>query len=273
MTEQHQVLFVPDQFATIQAAVDAVSGPVSIVVQPGLYRESIRVFGKQNVVIQSARLSRRGVTIAGVDGPAAIHTANSTLHLSGIAVRTESRLRGILAEDGHINLQECLVAGNRADPGADGQAGAGMLCRRSRVHIQKSAILANVAYGDVVLGAGLFLDECEAEIAGTTIQGNAAYASRQAQGGGMYVRGITMRMWRSRVTDNFLSASNCRGGGVYITEPSRCDFGGSVVTGNDCLEGAGGGIYIADGAMSVAVHRNTFVRQNSPTDVEAPAAG
>ena len=272
MAEQHEVLFVPDQFATIQAAVDAASGPVSIVVQPGLYRESIHVFDKQSIVIQSARLSRRGVTIAGADGPAAIHIANSTLHLSGIAVRSESRLRGILAENGHINLQECVVAGNRADPGSSGQAGAGMLCRRSHVHIQKSAIIANVAYGEVVLGAGLFLDECEAEIAGTTIQGNAAYASGEAQGGGMYLRGIAMRMWRSRVTDNFLSASNCRGGGVYITEPRRCDFGGSVVTGNDCLEGAGGGIYIADGATSVGVHRNTFVRQNSPNDVEARAA-
>ena len=264
MFEQPDFYLVPQQFATVQAAVDAVTRPATIIVQPGLYRECVRVIAKQSVVIQSARLSRRGVTVTGTDGPAAIHSVDSELHLSGIAVRTDAQSRGILVEGGLVNLHECLVAGNRVS-----DLGAGMLCRGARVRLQKSAILANVIHGDgAAYGAGVYLEDCDAEIAGSTIQGNAAYASHDARGGGLYLRGVKLRMWRSRVTDNFLVSANGRGGGVYVTDPRRCDFGGSVVTGNDCPGGAGGGIFIADGAANVHVHHNTFVRQNNPTDVE-----
>jgi len=34
-----EILFVPAQYATLQAAVDAVSGPATIIVSPGLYNE------------------------------------------------------------------------------------------------------------------------------------------------------------------------------------------------------------------------------------------
>lgn len=216
----------------MQQAIDAASGETTIVVQPGVYAESLRVIGKASVIIESARLSRRGVTITGAGEPAAIHVRDSALHLSGIAIRTDGVLLGILAEESHVNLQECVVVGNRG----------GLRCVRSRVHLQKSAILANVIDG------GVSLESCDAQIAGCTIQGNT--------GGGAFLRDVKLRMWRSRVTDNW-------GGGVRIVDPRQCDFGGSVITGND-----GGGITIANGAARVAIHRNTFVRQNYPTDVE-----
>lgn len=266
MTLQQDIFLVPEQFPTLQAAIDAAVGPASIIVQPGLYKESLRLLNKESIVIQSARLSRRGVTLAGSGGLAVVDVRHSQLHASGISIRSDRGLRGIFAEDAHVNLQECLVAGNRSD-----SSGAGMLCRRSRVHLQKSAILANVLRcdGDVAAcGGGLYLEACDVEIAGSTIQANVIYAARRAFGGGAYFSDVKLRMWRSRVTDNLLVADDCAGGGVYLAQPRQSVFGGSVLTGNDAGNGKGGGIFVAGDRQHVSIHRNSFARQNHPNDVE-----
>ncbi|HZE12535.1 MAG TPA: right-handed parallel beta-helix repeat-containing protein [Chthoniobacterales bacterium] len=265
----HEVILVPQQFATIQAAVDAVAGPATIVVEPGVYSESISVVEKKTLIIQSARLSRRGVTIRGFEGLAVIHAVRSQLHLSGLCIRSDSRLRGLLVDDGQINLQECVVAGNRIDGSPN--AGAGMLCRRSNVRLQKSAIIGNAigsASGTTSAGGGLYLEDCVAEIAGTTIQANVVYGSGQARGGGVALVGSKVRMWRSRVTDNALYADHCAGGGIYLENSGGCQLGGSVVAGNDCQLGRGGGIFVAGCESDISVHRNSFVRQNHPTDID-----
>ncbi|HEX4630310.1 MAG TPA: right-handed parallel beta-helix repeat-containing protein [Chthoniobacterales bacterium] len=265
----HEVILVPQQFATIQAAIDAVVGPATIVVGPGVYPESISVLDKETLIIQSARLSRRGVTIRGFEGSAVIHAVRSQLHLSGICIRSDFRLRGLLVDDGQINLQECIVAGNRS--AGFPNAGAGMLCRRSKVHLQKSAIIGNAVGstpGATSAGGGLYLEDCVAEIAGTTIQANVVYGSSQARGGGVAFVGSKVRLWRGRVTDNALYADDCAGGGIYLENSRGCQVGGSVVTGNDCQLGRGGGIFVAGSESDISVHRNSFVRQNHPTDIE-----
>src|SRR5260370_23424508 len=106
----HKVLFVPEQFPTIQAAIDATSGPATIMVAPQLYPETVYVIDKPYVVIQSTRLSRRGVTISGNDSSSLIPVARSTLHLSGIEIRSIARCRGLLLTSSYIRLQYCIVA-------------------------------------------------------------------------------------------------------------------------------------------------------------------
>ena len=140
----HEVLFVATQFQTIQEAVDAVKGPTTIVIEPGSYDETVVVRDKEYLVIQSARLSRRGVAIGGRDGWNVLAVENATLHLSGVEVRSNGRLRGISVTDSTLTLQDCIVAGNRTwtRPGADG-VGGGMECRHSSVRIQKSTIAGN----------------------------------------------------------------------------------------------------------------------------------
>src|ERR1700736_1952471 len=114
----HEFLFVPEQFSTIQAAIDATSGPATIMVAPQLYAETVYVIDKPYVVIQSTRLSRRGVTISGNDSSSVIRVERSTLHLSGIEIRSIARCRGLLVTSSYISLQECVVAGNRVGEGA-----------------------------------------------------------------------------------------------------------------------------------------------------------
>lgn len=269
MVDGHDIFLVPSQYATIQAAVDAVERSTTIVVSPGFYAESVLVTDKADVVIQSAALSRRGVTLTGRDAAAVVVIQRSAVHLSGISIRSHAQLRGIRVEDATLSLQECTVAGNRIGADSNG-AGAGMECRRSRVRIQKSTVTGNTidmtGAGIIARGAGLFFDDCRIEIAGSTIQANEAYADA-AQGGGIWCDGGRMRMWRSRVTENALDAGVALGGGIYFKGAGRHELGGSVISANGFPEGKGGGIFLQEGASGVNVHDNTVVRQNHPDDV------
>ncbi|MFA6957990.1 MAG: right-handed parallel beta-helix repeat-containing protein [Thermoanaerobaculia bacterium] len=265
----HDVFLVPDGYATIQQAVDAAVRPTTIVVAPGVYAESIRVVSKEYLVIQSGRLSRRGVTLTGAGSAPVIAVVSSTFHLSGIEIRSRGTARGLLVADSSISLQDCVVAGNRVS-GDDEPSGAGLLCRRSSVHLQKSVISANTvacASSGEAGGGGLYLQDCRSEIAGCTIQINEVYAIGDARGGGIWCERTKLRMWKSRVTDNALRGASCEGGGIYFREPADTQLGGCVITGNGSAEARGGGVFIADGAPAVAIHANTFVRQNHPDDV------
>ena len=74
-------------------------------------------------------------------------------------------------------------------------------------------------------------------------------------------------MWRSRVTDNALHAPLCDGAGIYFKDPDIARLGGSVISGNGCPGGRGGGIFIDGDPNCVSIHGNTAVHQNHPDDV------
>ena len=272
MIEPPDIFFVPAQFRSIQAAVDAVRRSTTIMVQPDYYNESVVVKDKECIVIVSTGLSRRGVAITGAAGSDVLLIQGSTVHLSGIAIRSDGRLRGISVRDSSLSLQDCVVACNRAsNQASSGGVGAGMECRNSYVRIQKTAVIGNtVESGEGLvtdaLGGGLYLDRCRVEIAGSTIQANAAHSRGAARGGGIWCSGTRMRMWRSRVTDNALRAPVCEGGGIYFRDTARCELGGSVITGNGFPEGKGGGIFIEGDPSALSIHRNTAVRLNHPDD-------
>ena len=222
----------------------------------------------------------------------------STVHLSGIVIRSDGRLRGICARDSGLSLQECVVACNRVSSRAySGGVGAGMACWNSSVRIQKTAVIGNIVESIAenpvelsefrvqplacsnstsnlkagtrteALGGGLYFHACRVEIAGCTIQANAAYSPTAASGGGIWCWNTAMRMWRSRVTDNALCGPVCEGGGIYFKDAAGCDLGGSVITGNGFPEGYGGGVFIEGDPAAVSIHRNTSVKLNFPDDV------
>lgn len=266
---KYDVFFVPEDFRTIQEAVDAVAGPATIVVSPGLYRERLRVAAVPYLVVQSSRLSRRGVTLAGDGGDAVLSVHDSALHLSGIEIRSDARARGMIVSGSKLSLQECVIAGNRVGEDAREPFGAGMLCRGSTVKIQKSTVGGNTVEcpsAQTAGGGGLYFDDCKVELAGSSVQLNTVFARHEARGGGIWSERSRMRMWRSRVTDNAIHAAKCEGGGMYLRSAIDCQVGGSVITGNGGPTARGGGVFISGNATNVAIHGNTSVRQNHPDD-------
>jgi parallel beta helix pectate lyase-like protein len=261
---EHDVFLVPSQFATIQSAIDAVTRPATIMISAGVYAEDLRVSGKHSLVIESTQLGRRGVTITGNAAASVIALETSSVYLSGIEIRSDQRARGISAVDSSISLQECVLAGNAVQ-----DDGAGMLCRRSTVRVQKSTVGGNTvrAGGSGAAGGGLYLVDCKVEIAGSSIQTNAVYGSDSARGGGICCERSHLRVWRSRVTDNTLFGQNCEGAGIYFKDMLNARLGGSVIMGNGAAGGTGGGIFISGNSQPIAIHRDTVVRRNHPDDV------
>ena len=244
------IFTVPGDFATLQQAIAAIVRPTTILLTPGVHAGPFSISRVGYVVIQSTAMSRRGVTLKADDGEAVLAIDGSTVHLSGIEIRSNGRARGMAVRDSKVSLQECVIAGNRG----------AMLCVRSSVHLQKSVFSGNTVESDGdARGGALDLDECTAHIAGCTIQANAVYARGEARGGGIFARQSRMRMWRSRVTENALYAPSQKGAGICFQNPQDTQIGGSVINGNH-----GGGIFVAGG--EIAVHRNTVVKLNYPED-------
>jgi hypothetical protein len=264
---EHDVLFVPAQFPCIQDAIDAVTRPATIMIEPGVYAESIHVIGKPSLVVESARLSRRGVVITGTAEATVVTVDSSKLYLSGIEVRSNRRARGIRAIDSSISLQECVVAGNAV--GAGDAFGAGMYCHNSSVRIQKSVVAGNTVDcgSSEGGGGGLYLTACRVEIAGSSVQTNEVHAAEVARGGGIWCERTQMRLWRSRITENWLFAAHCEGAGGYFGEAITAQLGGSVISGNGSVGGKGGGAFICGDRATVAIYPNTIIRQNHPDDV------
>jgi hypothetical protein len=269
VSSEQDVFLVPTQFPSIQEAIKAVTRPTTIMVGPGVYEEDLLIAGKPAVVISTTRFGRRGVTITGASSQTVLRIESSSVYLSGIEIRSNGRACAISAIESSIALQECLLAGNRVI-GEANASGAGMSCQRSKVRVQKSAIVGNSVHasGGNAEGAGLYLVECKVEIAGSTIQANTAYGAGDARGGGIWCEGSDLRLWRSRITDNALFGAKCEGAGIYF-KASTAQLGGSVITGNGTAHGRGGGIFVNGPVDRVVVHRNTVVRQNHPDDFVA----
>ena len=261
------MVLVPQQFTTLQEAIDGITGPATIVVSPGLYAQDIRIEQKPYLVIQSSRLGKRGVTLAGHQGRNIVSIERSVVHFSGVEFRSDGHSRGLHILDSSVTFQECVIAGNAASDRDEDGAGAGILARRSSVRIQKTSVIGNTLRASTdAAGGGLFFSGCKVEIAGCTIAANVAYAQLGARGGGIWCERSSMRMWRSRVTDNALHAGSCEGAGIYFRDCENVQLGGSVISGNGSVAGRGGGIFIDGDPAGIAIHRNTNLHQNHPDD-------
>ncbi len=265
--ESHAVLLVPSQFPTIQAAIDAVVRPSTVMVSPGIYAEDLIIVGSPAIVISSTRFGNRGVTLVGAANESVVRIEQASLYLSGVEIRSNGRSRAISALDSTIALQESALVGNRVGETHAEPSGAAMLCTGSAVRIQKSMIAGNSVCRSVgdASGGAFHLVDCKVEIAGASIQANAVYAGGRAQGGGIWAERGQMRMWRSRVTENAVFGAEGAGGGVYFKDASA-QLGGSVITGNGSTDGRGGGIFVSGQRERVVVHRDTVIRRNHPDD-------
>jgi hypothetical protein len=261
-TNLHDVLLVPQQFASISLAIESIVRPSTIMLSPGVYFEDLSLVRLPDLVITTSNFLRRGVIIVGAAAASVITIDSASVYLTGLEIRSNSRARAISAVDSSIALQECVLAGNKTE-----HSGAGMLCVRSSVRVQKTIVAGNTAAGfERASGGGLHLTDCKVEIAGSTVQANAAHGSIEATGGGIYFERSKMRIWRSRVTDNAVWGGRAKGGGVYLRD-SHGQIGGSVITGNGANgeDTQGGGIFI-NGTEEIIVHPNTIVRRNYPDD-------
>jgi len=185
-----QVLYVPQDFPTIQAALDAIATGGRVVIAPGIYTENLFVEGKRVQLVGSG-----GPEVTIVDGSGA---EESVLHIRSGGYDMAGLVKGITFRGG---------SGSKLNAAASSPiCGGGLMAIVSNLHIEDCFFIDNTAQeggGIFVLGSTVSIVDCH------VASNKATHAVRP--GGGLSITGSIVRVERSRFIDN--EAMTQKGGG------------------------------------------------------------
>ncbi|MBD3170327.1 MAG: DUF1565 domain-containing protein [candidate division Zixibacteria bacterium] len=199
---------VPDDFATIQEAIDSSSSGDTILVNPGEYIENIDYSGK-NLIIASLFLTTGEIAYIDstiIDGDSA-----------GCVIKIEN------GEDSTAVLAGFTVRNGYAD------SGGGIYCRESSPVIYRNKIMENLS----MYGAGIYIDS----LASPAIRHNLIYENyADSSGAGIFARHDSSEISNNTIVQNIADSS---GGGIHcdscasslintIIWDNQADTGGQV---------------------------------------------
>ncbi|MDP8211019.1 MAG: DUF1565 domain-containing protein [Candidatus Stygibacter australis] len=246
-----ETFYVPEDYTTIQGAIDAVENGDVIILSPGTYYENIDYNGKQILVsslfyetsdpqyISETVIDGGGndcvVRILGVGG------YNSGLSGLTLSNGNYSHGGGIYLWGSPVNLSNLIITGNVAVDGG------GIHCDWSMgVFIDNVMITNNESTDD---GGGIYINYST-----VTINNSMIYNNSGNNGGGIYIEDGILNMNNDSVCYNQAE----RGGGIHI-HCSDSNMNEVKILGNHATIG-GGGIYTwySDPYLS-----NVIITQNS----------
>ncbi|MBT3232959.1 MAG: T9SS type A sorting domain-containing protein, partial [Calditrichaeota bacterium] len=233
--QEVRVLNVPDEFETIQAAIDAAEDGDEIRVSAGDYVENINFSGKDISIIGDPD-SPESVIIDGNDNGSVVifeEGEGEGAVLSGFTVRNgNSEFGGGIHGTGtSITLQNLIVTGNFIENG---------------------------------FGAGIYVNNCNLNIVNSEFSGNDAISNGQSLGGGIAIIENSQFEISETVVSNNLA---WRGAGLYIQQSE-----GSL-SNLDISENSGSGLTI-DGCSpqvtDVVIRNNDFIagRNDGATGID-----
>ena len=224
-----RTIVVPQDYASVQAAIDAGQAGDTIVVQPGTYQESI-VFGGKDLMLRSQDPNDPAIVAATILR-APVPKRSSTAPTVVTFANGESRaavLSGFTITGG----------GGTAFPESPGGSfGGGILCAMASPTITLNVITGNLVSmrggtnGNGDYGGGIGCFDSNAVITRNVLRGNTAYA-----GGAIMIEGGTPLVANNLIYDNTAVA----GGGA-------CLVYGGVLANNTMLANqgeAGGNVYV-----------------------------
>lgn len=241
---------VPDDYSTIQAAIDASKKGGHVIVKPGTYYENIDFKGMP-------------ITIRSEQGPE-VTVINGTQTDSVVVFKNNedqySMLDGFTITNGKANngggiycanaspiLKNNIVINNQATAN---YGGGGIYCSNANPFIYDNSITENTA---TVAGGGLRLEYCSPLITHNTISNNHAF-----DGGG-----ISTDHFNGAVENNVISGNNATrsAGGFACSYSSSPTVINNTITGNSAKNG--GGMYFS--YSSNANVSNTIIWDNTAT--------
>jgi len=231
---------VPDDHATIQAAIDAAAHGDEIVVRPGIYAENIDFAGKA-VTLRS----EHGPRVTVIDGgqPSDPDRASVVVFENGEGV--DSIVRGFTLMNGTGTLGDlnknygggiyCFqssptITGNVIRNNSASQSGGGISCEQSSPRIVFNEIFDNTA-ADTAGGIRCIIGSA-ALIEGNRIYRNAAGWGR---GGGVHCRDSSATITNNTIFDNYAKSA---GGGISCTEYAAPTVTNTIVWNNRNENGA-----------------------------------
>jgi hypothetical protein len=233
------IFYVPDNYPTIQAAIDDCNDSVTIVVRDGIHsgngNRDIDFKGKtltlcsengpENCIIDcngSASEPHRGFYFHSSED------ANSVLE--GFTITngyTAASGGAIYCTDSSPTIRNCRIIGNSA-VGFVSSSGGGIKCTRSSAIISDCTIVNNVASGVWGSGGGINCNIGSPTIKNCVITGNSA-----PSGGGISSSGSPV-IENCQINDN----SADTGGGIFCSD-GPAEISNCVISGNKALIGGG----------------------------------
>jgi len=254
-SSQAELLHVPDDYQTIQEAIDASEDGDTLLVQPGTYVENINFEGKEITVASLILTTGDDAYIDStvIDGDASGHSVvvfrngeGQGALLTGFTIRNGDTDYGggVYIRGASPTLSHLLVADNSVTG-----SGGGIYCTQSASPTVTGVVIVNNSANN---GGGISsFEESSPDLSDVVITGNNASTS----GGGIQCRGGGISINSGIISDN---STVTFGGGVYVSE------GGLNLT--YCLvcensaENYGGGIYVRDSEARLS---NVTIAANS----------
>jgi len=248
--------YVPDDFPTIQAAIEAASNGDEIIVRPGTYYENINFLGKAIYLH-----SEQGPDVTIIDGQ-----QNSCVVAFENGEGRDSIIEGFTITNGYVRYAEGggIYCNNHSSPtitknviyGNSAMVGGGISCYYySSPTIKNNVIYDNSAY---YFGGGILCRENSSPV----IENNVIYGNwADKSGGGISCSGYSSPM----ITNNVIYGNGAYfGGGIHCSSYSSPTIENNVIYGN-WADKSGGGIscsgYSSSMITSNVIYDNSAARE------------
>jgi parallel beta-helix repeat protein len=259
--------YVPDDFSTIQGAINAVLSGDIIIVRSGTYAENINFRGKAIKV-----RSNSGPEVTVIDG-----TGYGSVFTFDSGEGRHSRLEGFSVIDGggayfgrygggiycidssSPTISDCIISGNTCD-----WYGGAVFCEHYSSPTITNCVISNNSAGKV--GGGIYCRyNSSPTITSCTISDNVSSASA----GGIYCAdNSNLKITNCVIVGN--KATGYKGGAIYCQNSSSPMITNCTISGNSALD-TGGGIYCNQ--YSAPTILNTILWGNAPEEIDVGPYG
>ena len=261
-TAEAVTLRVPEQYPTIQSAINAANSGDVIEVSHGEYMETINFTSKSDI------------TLRGVDTQAVVLNANNIGRAVGIYVSSKIKISNLtitrgsatgtgdniygggIFVDGSTGVE---VSGNSITNNT-GVNGGGVALRNSTVSLVNNLIQNNIAKSSSeARGGGVFIYLSHGVISNNQILNNTTQGPTMAPGGGMFLQLSDPIISNNVFSGNRTSGAQHYGGGLYIYDSRDFQVNDNIFIANSGLDG--GGMAVIE--SNVTISNNRFGSNNS----------
>ncbi|MGE5604431.1 MAG: fibronectin type III domain-containing protein [Bacteroidota bacterium] len=256
------IIYVPADCQSIQAAVDKAKSGNTIIVSPGRYQENI-VITKQ-IILQSSDPTRPQDTIidAGANGKDGIHIFLGTdvtikgFTITNVLADNISYANAISVFQSSVTIDRNIIENNKV-----ASAGVHINDNGHTLIITNNTIRNNERYNVTANGgSGIYV-----QFGNCTIKNNIISGNKSEHGGGIWVNG-----GNATIQDNVISNNQAySGGGINTGSNSFVEIKGNTITGNNCTS-TGGGLSIFQSTVKVfdnTISNNTAGNTGGGIDV------